>query len=72
MPIDLDCDCKICNSFSRSYIHHLFRCKEMLGPIVCSIHNLYFYQNLMKKIRISLEKNNFKEFHQIWKKTYKK
>lgn len=62
-PIDPQCDCPTCQSFSRSYIRHLFKAKEMLAMRLCVIHNLYFYNNLMEKIRESLDNDTFNEFH---------
>ncbi len=62
LPIDPECDCPTCRNFSRSYIRHLFKCKEMLAMRLCVMHNLYFYNNLMEKIRESLENDTFDEF----------
>ncbi|MBE6776290.1 MAG: tRNA guanosine(34) transglycosylase Tgt [Ruminococcaceae bacterium] len=62
LPIDPECDCPTCRSFSRSYIRHLFKCKEMLAMRLCVMHNLYFYNTLMEKIRDSLENDTFEEF----------
>ena len=61
-PIDTECDCPTCRNFSRSYIRHLFKCKEMLAMRLCVIHNLYFYNNMMEKIRESLDNGTFTEF----------
>ena len=61
-PIDPECDCPTCKNFSRSYIRHLFKCKEMLAMRLCVIHNLYFYNNMMEKIREALDNDNFTEF----------
>ncbi len=62
-PIDSECDCPTCRNFSRSYIRHLFKAKEMLAMRLCVIHNLYFYNTLMEKIRESLDNDTFGEFH---------
>ena len=62
LPIDPECDCPTCRNFSRSYIRHLFKCKEMLAMRLCVMHNLYFYNTLMEKIRESLENDSFDEF----------
>ncbi len=62
LPIDPECDCPTCRNFSRSYIRHLFKCKEMLAMRLCVMHNLYFYNTLMEKIRESLENDTFEEF----------
>ncbi|MBQ7861355.1 MAG: tRNA guanosine(34) transglycosylase Tgt [Clostridia bacterium] len=62
LPIDPECDCPTCKNFSRSYIRHLFKCKEMLAMRLCVMHNLYFYNNMMEKIRKALDNGNFNEF----------
>ena len=61
-PIDEECDCYTCKNFSKSYLHHLDKCGEMLGSRLNSIHNLHYYQNLMKDIRNSIEKGEFDKF----------
>lgn len=61
-PIDSECDCPTCRNFSRSYIRHLFKCKEVLALRLCVIHNLYFYNNMMEKIREALDNDTFDEF----------
>ena len=61
-PIDTECDCPTCKNFSRSYIRHLFKCKEVLALRLCVIHNLYFYNNMMEKIREALDNDTFNEF----------
>ena len=61
-PIDPLCDCPTCRNFSRSYIRHLFKAKEMLAMRLCVMHNLYFYNTLMEKIRDALDNDEFPEF----------
>ena len=61
-PIDENCDCPACKSFSRAYIRHLFKAGEMLGMRLCVLHNLYFYNNLMEEIRNALENGNLEEY----------
>ena len=61
-PIDDSCDCPTCKSFSRAYIRHLFKSKEMLAMRLCVMHNLYFYNNLMDRIRDSIENDEFDLF----------
>ncbi len=61
-PIDISCDCYTCRNFTRSYIHHLFRVKEVLGATLCSIHNIRFYIKLMQKIREAVLADSFMEF----------
>lgn len=66
-PIDEQCDCPVCRHFDRAYIHHLFKSGEMLGMRLAVIHNLYFYNNLMEKIRKSIDKDRFTEFYSNYK-----
>ncbi|MBE7939741.1 MULTISPECIES: tRNA guanosine(34) transglycosylase Tgt [Ramlibacter] len=72
-PLDETCSCYACRGttapdgsvaggFSRAYLHHLERCGEMLGPMLCTIHNLHYYLNLMREIRESLEAGRFEAF----------
>ena len=61
-PIDENCDCKVCKNYSRAYLTHLDRTNEMLGSILSSYHNIYYYQSLMKGIREALENNLFAKF----------
>ena len=53
-PVDATCDCPTCADYSRAYLHHLFRTGEMLGPILLTQHNLYFYQRLMADLRAAI------------------
>ncbi len=62
-PIDPECGCPACRSYSRSYIRHLFKAKEALGMRLCVLHNLYFYNELMQKIRDALDEGRFEEFY---------
>ena len=50
-PIDKKCGCYTCKNYSRGYITHLFKANEMLGPILTTIHNLWFMENLLREIR---------------------
>ncbi|MCR4616198.1 MAG: tRNA guanosine(34) transglycosylase Tgt [Clostridiales bacterium] len=61
-PIDESCDCPTCRRHSRAYLHHLFKAKEMLAMRLCVMHNLYFYNSLMEKIRAALDDGTFEEF----------
>ncbi|HPP67231.1 MAG TPA: tRNA-guanine transglycosylase, partial [bacterium] len=61
-PLDAKCDCYVCNTYSRSYIRHLFNAKELLGMRLNSYHNLYFMSMLMKKIRNNIRQGTFQEF----------
>ncbi len=55
MPLDPNCDCYTCGNFSRSYLHHLDKCGEILGVHLNTIHNLRYYQNLMRSLREEIE-----------------
>ena len=61
-PIDPQCNCPTCQRFSRAYMHHLFKAKEILAMRLAVTHNLYFYNNLMKRIREELDKGTFNDF----------
>jgi queuine tRNA-ribosyltransferase len=61
-PIDETCSCYTCKSYSRSYIRHLFNTDEILGLRLVSMHNIYFYLNLMRQIRQSIAKDSFEQF----------
>lgn len=61
-PIDPTCDCPTCRRHSRAYIRHLFKSKEMLAMRLCVMHNLYFYNTLLERIRAALEENRFEAF----------
>src|SRR5574343_462860 len=58
-PLDPSCSCYTCREFSRSYLHHLFRCGEILGGMLNTIHNLHFYQTIMAEMRAAIEQNQF-------------
>ena len=61
-PLDPNCDCYTCQNFSRGYLHHLDKCKEILGSQLNTIHNLRFYQNHMTQIRQAIEEQNLDGF----------
>lgn len=63
-PIDPTCDCPTCRNYSRAYIRHLLKAGEMLGMRLAVMHNLYFYNNLMKEIRESIEEGHFQKFRE--------
>lgn len=62
LPIDPSCNCPACRSYSRSYIRHLFKAKEMLAMRLSVLHNLYFYNELVAKIREAIEEDRFDAF----------
>ncbi len=63
-PIDPKCDCPVCRRYSKAYLRHLFKAKEMLAMRLAVMHNLYFYNQLLEKIRESLEKGEYAAFRQ--------
>ena len=61
-PVDAECECPVCQRFSRAYLRHLFMAREMLGPILLSWHNLAFYQHLLRDLRTAIRENRSAEF----------
>ncbi len=61
-PIDPECTCPVCRRYSRAYLHHLFRVKEMLGARLNTIHNLWYFSELMRQIREALREGTFPKF----------
>lgn len=62
VPIEEGCQCPACRNYSRAYIRHLLKAKEMLGMRLCVLHNLYFYNHLMEDIRAAIDAGNYKSF----------
>ncbi len=69
-PIEKNCECYVCKNFTKAYVHHLIREREMLGSTLATIHNLYFVVNLVKKIRQSILEENFFSFKKEFLKKY--
>ncbi len=61
-PIEEGCQCPACRTYSRAYIHHLLKAKEMLGMRLCVLHNLYFYNHLMEQIRDAIDDGRYAQF----------
>ena len=61
-PIEEGCGCPACQSYSRAYIRHLLKAKEMLGMRLCVLHNLYFYNNMMEEIREAIEAGEYQSY----------
>ena len=61
-PIEEGCGCPACKRYSRAYIRHLLKAKEMLGMRFCVLHNLYFYNNMMSEIREAIEEQRFTQY----------
>lgn len=64
-PIDEECHCPTCQRYSKAYIRHLFKAKEMLAMRLCVIHNLYFFNNMMEEIRNALDEGKFGEYKKM-------
>ena len=64
-PIEEGCQCPACRRYSRAYIRHLLKAKEMLGMRLCVLHNLYFYNNMMEEIRQALDDSRFVEYKKL-------
>lgn len=58
-PLDPECDCYTCSHFTKGYLHHLFKAKEILSPVLMSLHNLAYYQTLMAKMREAISAGTF-------------
>ena len=69
-PLDPECDCYTCRNYSRSYLHHLDKCGEMLGARLNTIHNLRFYEHLMERIREEIARGTFEQFAEEFFKIY--
>ena len=65
-PIDKDCNCKVCRTYSRSYLRHLFKEQEILSSILASYHNLYFLNNMILEIRDAINNNRFSEYKKMF------
>ena len=61
-PVDPECNCKVCRTYSRSYLRHLFKEQEILSSILASYHNLYFLNNMLKEIRVAIDEDRFEQY----------
>jgi len=71
-PLDSNCNCYTCSNFSRSYLHHLDKTKEILGSTLNTIHNLHFYLKLMRDLRLAIETGTLQTFLNEFRSTWKK
>lgn len=62
-PISASCNCPTCRNYSRAYIRHLFKARELLGMRLCVLHNLYFYNTMMEEIRLALDEGRYESFY---------
>ncbi|HHE41182.1 MAG TPA: tRNA guanosine(34) transglycosylase Tgt, partial [Dehalococcoidia bacterium] len=70
-PLEMGCDCYTCRTFSAAYVHHLFRCEELLGYRLATIHNLRFMHRLMEHIREAIRVGDLQEFKKEFARTYR-
>ncbi|HEY0598058.1 tRNA guanosine(34) transglycosylase Tgt [Sphingopyxis sp.] len=71
-PLDSDCRCPVCTTWSRAYLHHLVRSGEMLGAMLMTQHNLHFYQDLMQSMRDAIAAGRFATFHRDFDARYRR
>jgi queuine tRNA-ribosyltransferase len=64
-PLESDCQCYTCRTYSRAYLHHLFLAEEMLGPTLLSLHNVAFYCRLMADVRQAIHAGRYGEFCRV-------
>lgn len=69
-PIDPSCSCYACSNYSRAYLHHLLKSDEILGTMMCTLHNVAHYLDLMRRIRAAIEAGKYAEFCEEFEKTY--
>lgn len=69
-PIDSECHCPVCQRYSRSYLRHLFKAQEILGPMLATEHNLFFLKTLMDEIHSSLERGDFSQYKKSFLSRY--
>ena len=69
-PIDEDCKCYVCRNFSQAYLHHLIKCKEILGSSLTTWHNIHFYITLVKEARLNILNNTYNEFEKKFLEKY--
>lgn len=69
-PFDVDCQCPACRDYSRAYVRHLFKAREALGMRLAVLHNLYFYNELMEKIRHAIENGYYESFYRHYREIF--
>lgn len=69
-PVDSECDCMVCRTYSKAYLRHLFKSQEILSSILASYHNLYFLNNLVKEIRNAINENRFEKYRKNFLEKY--
>ncbi|MBQ0002558.1 MAG: tRNA guanosine(34) transglycosylase Tgt [Treponema sp.] len=71
LPVDPECNCKVCRTYSRSYLRHIFKAQEILSSMLASYHNLYFLNNLVKEAREAINNDRFEEYKEMFLKRFK-
>lgn len=71
LPVDNECNCKVCRNYSRSYLRHLFKSQEILSSMLASYHNLYFLNNLVKEARDAINNDRFEEYKKLFLTRFK-
>lgn len=71
-PIDSQCTCKVCRTYTRAYLRHLFRCKEILYAMLATYHNLFFMYRMVTEIRQAITEDRFLDYYQSFLKEYRK
>ena len=69
-PLDPDCKCQVCSNMTCAYLRHLFMAGEMLGPMMLTYHNLFFYYDFMSKMREAIQQGCFMDFYKQWMAIY--
>jgi queuine tRNA-ribosyltransferase len=69
-PLDINCDCRVCKRYSRAYIRHLYNQREITALVLATYHSTYFFQNLMRGIRLALMENRFEQFRRKFMEKY--
>ena len=70
-PIDTSCECATCaGGFSRAYLHHLYAANEVLSAILATVHNLHFYQRLLRDVRAAIRSGGYEEFRKEFLASY--
>ena len=69
-PLDSECKCKVCRTYSRAYLRHIFKEQEILSSMLASYHNLYFLNNMMKEIRLAINEDRFTEYKENFLKRF--
>ena len=70
LPVDPECNCRVCREYSRAYLRHLFKENEILSAMLASYHNLYFLHSMMNEVREAIANDSFAEYRENFLKRY--